>query len=440
VTGFLLSNQKLNNIRKLLNYLLIIFLPTQVGKHFWPDFSSIKGARVDYLSPTLYFTDMLILLVLVLWIFSKNKFSIFNFPYFAKASRGKQFSIKSKFSIVILTFSLIIGIFISKSPFAGVYGLVKLMEFGFLGIYTAKNINKLKFQNILLMFSVGIIFESVLAIIQYFNHGSIQGIFYFFGERFFNSQTPGIANASLGGELVLRPYGTFSHPNVLAGYLLIGMTLIVGGIKNHESRIKGAILILTLIIGTIALFLTLSRIAIALWLLILIFCFIRKFMIHNSLFIILFLVGILTLGLATPLGLRFTDIKLTDESIVQRESLIQSSIVMIKDNPLFGVGLNNFLINLPAYQKPSAPLSYLQPVHNIFLLVMSETGIIGFSFFVWFLIKTYRRINSYFIIYPLSLIIILGLFDHYFLTLQQGQLLFSFVLGLCWSKSPKRNY
>ena len=336
----------------------------------------------------------------------------------------------------------------SKSPQVGILGLIKLLEFIFLGFYVARNISKLKLQNILLMFSIGIIFESFLAISQYINHGSLQGIFYFFGERFFNSNTAGIANASLGGELFLRPYGTFPHPNVLAGYLVIGMTLILGRIKNHESRITKTIFILTLAIGTASLFLTLSRIAILLWLIVVVFYFIRKFIIHNSLFIILFLVGILFLGLTTPLGARFTGMRLTDESIVQREGLINNSIVMIKDHPFFGVGLNNFLVNLPLYQTPHSPLFYLQPVHNIFLLVLSETGIVGFSFFIWFLIKTFSRIknqesrikgwpmihNSLFII--LSSILILGMFDHYFLTLQQGQLLFSFVLGLCWSEKP----
>lgn len=152
------------------------------------------------------------------------------------------------------------------------------------------------------------------------------------------------------------------------------------------------------------------------------------------------MVGLIILGLATPLGARFTDISWTDESIVQRESLIQSSIAMIKDNPVFGVGLNNFLINLPSSE-------IIQPVHNIFLLVASETGVFVLGFFIWFLIKIYRRINDKglrikknpsFIIYPLSFILILGMFDHYFLTLQQGQLLFSFVLGLCWSDPLKR--
>lgn len=441
----MLSSLKLNNIQRLLFYFLILFIPVQYGRHFWPDFSFIKGVRVDYLSPTLHATDILIILIFILSV-AKSQIS------------NVKSQINSKFKILkitnyqlLITFVLfiVLGIAVSKSPTAGFYGLLKFLEFVFFGFYTAQNISKLKLQNILLMFSIGTIFESFLAIVQYFNHGSINGIFYFFGERFFTSLTPGIANASLGGELFLRPYGTFPHPNVLAGYLLIGMMLILGRIMNQESGIMKTIFILTLAIGTASLFLTLSRIAILLWLIILSFYFIRKFMIphfvlqsrtsrgkHNSYFLIFLIVGFLFLGLTTPLGTRFTGLKLTDESIVQRENLIQSSTAMVKDHPLFGVGLNNFLINLPSYQTPHAPLFYLQPVHNIYLLILAQTGIVGLMFFVWFLIKTYRFINyKSYILILLTSVLTLGMFDHYFLTLQQGQLLFSFILGLCWSDS-----
>ena len=392
--------------RKFIFYLLLLFLPTQFGKHFWPDFSYVLGIRVDYLSPTLYFTDILIGTLFVLWIFSKGKFQISNF----------KFLIKSQVLIYELIFAFfLVGIGLSKSPPLGFYGLVKLLEFVFFGFYTAAHFKDLKKETVLILFSAGILFESLLSIFQFLNHGSLQGIFYFFGERIFNSQTPGIANASLGGALVLRPYGTFSHPNVLAGYLVVVMTLIAGRIMNQELRIKKIALGLILTIGTAALLLTLSRVAVFVWVIICVFCLLRKFMIQNSYFIILFAAALLFLGMVTPLGSRFVDLRLTDEAVVQRGALINNSLAMVKEHSVFGVGLNNFIINLPLHEK-------IQPVHNIFLLIASETGLVGLGFFAWFLYKTYKRImihNSLFII--LSSILILGMFDHYPLTLQQGQ-------------------
>ena len=406
--GSLLSSLKPSNFSSLLFLALILFLPTQFGRHFWPEFSFIKGIRIDYLSPTLYLTDILILFLFV-FSFFKNKFLITNYKI-----------------LIILIAVVIAGIIQSKSPTAGFFGLLKLLEFVFLGFYTANYIKKNNFQNILLMLSLGVIFESLLAVAQYLNHGSIQGFFYFFGERFYNSQTPGIANASIGGELFLRPYGTFPHPNVLAGYLFVAMTMLIFNFQFTIFKFKKTLFTSALILGTVSLLLSLSRVAIILWVLVLSFFLIRKLMIKRIPLIIISILILVFLGTFTPLRQRFTDIRLTDESITQRESLVQSSEAMIKNHPIFGVGLNNFLTNLPAFEK-------VQPVHNIFLLVLSETGIVGISFFLWFLIKTIKKVQSSYLLLLVSCLLFLGIFDHYFLTLQQGQLLFAMVLGWCWS-------
>ena len=66
-TGFWLLNRKIN-LSAIFFYLLILFLPTQLGKHFWPNFSYVYGVRIDYLSPTLYFTDILIIGLFLSWI------------------------------------------------------------------------------------------------------------------------------------------------------------------------------------------------------------------------------------------------------------------------------------------------------------------------------------------------------------------------------------
>lgn len=336
--------------------------------------------------------------------------------------------------LVVFSIFLAIGIFLSRSPLAGLYGFIKLAEFCFFGFYTMKNIGN--WRLIIIVLSFGLAFESILAIVQYLNGGSLGSVFYFFGERAFNSQTPGIANASINGALVLRPYATFSHPNVLAAFLVLSMTLLLFTVRTWISKKMQFAYIALFLLGTSALLLTLSRVAIVAWIIALCFySFQRKWKLALGL---CFLIGVL--AYLSPFGVRFLNFNLADEAFTQRLYLSKVAIEMFSINPILGVGLNNFLPNLPFYIKQTGNIFFLQPVHNIFLLVLSETGMIGFGFFMWFITRTYKRIlKRKFIlgIILLSEVLFLGFFDHYFLTLQQGQLLFALVLGLCWSPSEE---
>ncbi len=428
-----LLNQK-NRPSRIFFYLLILFLPTQLGKHFWPDFSFVYGVRVDYLSPTFYFTDLIIIFLCFFWIFESRK------------------KIKIKFNIKIFLFLslflfLILGISLSKSPGSGLYGLVKLLEFLILFFYTAKNFRNLNKKIIFSTIFAGVLFESLLSLAQYVSQSSLNGIFYFFGERSFNSQTPGVADATLNGQLVLRPYGTFPHPNVLAAYLYISLYSLLLIFPRIEIKFKKLFLWLILAIGTIALFATLSRIVIFVWacsaLSYLIFLFWKKTRIGflkkiNYVFLFLILIFIVLSFFTIPVFQRFAQTSFSDESLVQREQLVNDSLEMYGNNPLFGTGLNNFLINLPSIEKKQKQSFYLQPVHNIFLLALSELGIPGFLYLSGFVVYVFLKIRKQKkLLILFSGIIALGLFDHYFFTLQQGQILFSLTMGAFLSSTKK---
>lgn len=436
------SSQKINTER-LIFYLVLLFLPTQFGRHFWPSFAFIYGIRVDYLSPTLYITDLLIITL----------FLFFTVPKLKKKKILKNLQnimkIPSSYKFFLLFLLItVVGIILSKNPFAGWYGFIKLLEFIFFGFYISVFINKTRFKTALTLFSISVIYESVLSIAQFVNRGSLGGFFYLFGERAFSSQTPGIANASLNGELVLRPYSTFSHPNVLAGFLLIGMTLLIYNIDLITSRLKKILIYTALFLGTASLFLTMSRTAILLWLLVIAALGVRKIknnLKQKNLHLYLIIIGLLMLGIFfTPIGSRFMNINFSDEVFILRMELVKNSIETIMKNPLFGTGINNYLVDLPSVWMTKYSMLYLQPAHNIFLLVAVQLGIPGFLLFLIFLKKTFENIiyNKHLKIFNLkltllTLVFVLGLFDHYLLTLQQGQLLFSFVLGICWSKKLK---
>ncbi len=67
-----------------------------------------------------------------------------------------------------------------------------------------------------------------------------------------------------------------------------------------------------------------------------------------------------------------------------RGPLAEIAFNMIRANPVIGVGLNNFGVVLYDYVEPDQFGAWLNLVHNLWLLIWSETGTIGFVFYVAF--------------------------------------------------------
>ena len=340
----------------------------------------------------------------------------------------------SKYLLVIFVLFLIGSILYSPIPLLGVYMLIKIIEFLFLGFVILINRNKfIEFMRYILPISV--IFESLLGITQFINKGSINGIFYFFGERSFTSQTPGIANASVNGELILRPYATFSHPNVLAAFLVLSMTFLLFIISYKKNK-TNYLIFSSFAVGIIALILTFSRTAIIVFVLSLFLVLVRNYLKGRS--IKIYLIGMIAIIVGIIFSLdkyRFL-ISLSDSSIVDRKDLILASFKMIKNYPLFGVGLNNFLPQLPKYYYGSGQVFFLQPVHNVPLLIITQVGVISFLIIAYFMLILFRNTNFEGKIIILELFI-LSFFDHYFLTIQQGQILLT--VSICMAIMIKIN-
>ena len=123
---------------------------------------------------------------------------------------------------------------------------------------------------------------------------------------------------------------------------------------------------------------------------------------------------------------------LQSESIWRRIELAKATWEMFKTSPIFGVGLGNFIPQLPKFLIPKK-LYFWQPVHNIFLLILAETGIIGLClvfYVLWVMLRKLWQKKKPALFYSLLAIIFTGFFDHYWLTLQQNQLLLALIIGL----------
>lgn len=428
-------------------FLLLLFLPTQLGLHFWPDWTTVLGRRVDYLSPTLYLTDILVFFMLLFW-----------FIQYCQSIKGFVLSIKGLISKILNTKYLILlilfvglNIFFASSKPEALYKWLKVLEFMALGWYIIRTKPSLSF--IIYPLSLGILYSSLLAVAQFFLQHSLGGFFWWLGERTFTINTLGISRIALNWSigsiglfdfgLKIRPYGTFPHPNVLGGFLAVTLPLVIIQLSNYPivklSNKKTLFSLTAIILGLVALILSFSRSA---WVVgalgISIMYYVLRKKAHSNYFpIILYTVPLILIAL-----LIFQGISPTDESVVVREQLNQAAIKLWQQSPIFGVGLGNFLVNLPE-ALPSRTVYFLQPVHNIYLMVVAETGLVGLALFLLLIWKSIKGLvlsimeknkkkslirNTYSL--PLLLILFLGLVDHYPLTLQQGQLLFVLLLSL----------
>ncbi len=227
---------------------------------------------------------------------------------------------------------------------------------------------------------------------QHFNKGSIGGLFYALGERAYLVGNPNIAP---------YPYSFFSHPNSFAGFLLVFGIFLLQYKKKFDQKYFW--ILVTLV--TINLVLT------------------NSLNVYTTVSLLL----LLKLFKNNTANLLFIDF--TQRFVTHRLELITASWQMIKSNFWFGVGLNNFIPNLVKVSNTFVSSWELQPVHNIFLLVFSELGVLGFIVFC-LLVFTSLVPSAY----PLIAILATGLSDHYWLTLQQNLLLFTYVVVISRKK------
>ena len=150
-------------IDKILFFLFLLLLPSQLGKHFFLDFSYLSGVRVDYLAPTVYLTDIIVFLLTVV-----------NLKIILKFFKNKK--------VLLSLLLLVINIWLSRLPVISFYWFIKIIEFLIIFSLAKKILVTLKEKYILVALLISGSFELFLSLIQLINKHSVQGVFYYFGE------------------------------------------------------------------------------------------------------------------------------------------------------------------------------------------------------------------------------------------------------------------
>ncbi|MBU4285165.1 O-antigen ligase family protein [Patescibacteria group bacterium] len=425
-------------IEKLLFYLFLFLIPFQIRI-----FLNNNG---EWNSIFIYLGDLIFLAVLVLWIIN-NKIP------------SHKLAIKNKKNIFLFLFLLIafISVFVSSGTKISAFRFLKLLEFAILFIYI---FHKKEAKILHILFYSGIL-QGILAITQFIKQGSIN--IKFIEAGVFSPDSPGVANFILNGDRILRSYGSFSHPNVLAGFLLMTIFAFYAIWQKKPINILRCIGFAVLVF---AMFLTFSRTAIVVFGVMSLIFFLFEFfklrklehteqrLIDGKKLIKLFLLFIVSCLLAVMIlfpciKARFFTISLGEQAVDLRIFYNKMAIEMIKEKPILGIGVGNFVNysqNYSAYLRAASkmidvprqdsgqlvPSWIYQPVHNIYLLIASEIGILGvlaFLGFVAIVLLDEIKKKSAFLLLTISFLI-LALLDHYFWTLQSGGIMFWLALAL----------
>jgi O-antigen ligase len=257
------------------------------------------------------------------------------------------------------------------------------------------------------------------------------------GEFPLNPARSGVSVIQSGDLRWLRPYGLSSHPNVLGGFLAIA-TLAAGGLSFAErGRLRwfgtaAALFCLWCLLLTFSRGAWLGFAAGAVAVLPLVWRGIwteraarRHLLVLAALALI---VGAVFVGRYHPLLLTRAGVgseRLEQQSIAERVIFNNVAFVAIERYPLQGVGAGNFPWFSSYYLFYETDIDHRgENVHNVFLLVTAELGVIGLLLMVAVVLSAIGRAlprsgdaladwyRAVFLGGAVALIVI-GLFDHY---------------------------
>ena len=423
-------------------YLFIFFLPWQT-RLIWQD-ASINGFTWEYGRFSLYGTEILLWIILffyIVWLFKTKSLSKSNLRSALKGLKQPQVILYwLVVGLVILAGSLIILAFDRQLAY---YSWFKLLE-GVTLFSVIVNFN-FSFHRLAVVWVGSAVVQSVFAIWQFFSQ-------YVFANKWLGLawQFP-----TQGGSIILqtsterwlRAYGSLPHPNILAGFLVVALLFLLYLAFTARDRGQRVFVLVSLLAITPALFFSFSRSA---WVGLLISLVIlsfwayrhRELVLKQTFFKIFFLfflmVVVLGFNLAEPLLTRLAGREpLEVSSISLRMTFTEQAWNLIQARPLQGTGVGNYTLGVYQLINDSWPGYYYQPVHNIYFLILAETGIFGALFFGMALLllfylafKAKPSLEKTVSLLSLFSCLIIGLFDHYFWTLYSGIIIFWVIFAL----------
>jgi len=426
-------------------FLFILSLPLSI-------FTPVVDGKTIYTTGSIYLSDILFIFFSTIWIIKEHK----NIRLSIVISSGVFL-----FSLSFFLWALL-SPFWAKETSVAFFRAIEILQVSVVFFYVAIRIvpRRTFLTGTLFAFTVSGVVNASIGIFQFLSQKSIG--FVFLGESILSVDKPGVASIIIGGQEFLRSYGLFPHPNVLGGFLIFSLFSSIFLFLNMKYIVpRGTVpfffykepflrnfLSIFIIIQCCGLMLTFSKSAIIGFFLAIIFLIFANFLKIQEILIrksrmkgktmgLLFLVVFLS---ASFLVLKNIDYSyFYTQSLSERKFYQDISLRMIADHPMIGVGAGQFVQRMDDYASHPIAEWQHQPVHNIFLLILSEFGIIGLILFLIIIIRALYHSHSVprgtvsmrkFFLSVLIAFLFIGLFDHYLWDLQQGQFLLWILFGL----------
>lgn len=327
-------------------------------------------------------------------------------------------------------------------------------------LFHRENIGRFLKSLAVLLFALSL-FESLIAIAQYFSQDRV-GLS-FLGEQgrtYFAFPMPGGSISLLDSlfhihrksEILLRSNGTFPHPNIFGGFQFCALLAAFYLYFVQDTKKYKLWIFCGIFIQILALTVSFSRAAIiaSFFSTLLYFLFLVRFPERRK--AIKELIFLLAASSALCLVLFYPQLfarggivnynEITQGADTERLVYQQIALDMIKERPLLGVGLNNFQIESHRF-FPDVRIFFAR-VHNIYLLIAAETGLIGASFFLLFFVSILRNIvhclDSQQGLFLMSLfvgLLFMGACDFYFICRPHGRILFFGIAALLFSSTNR---
>jgi O-antigen ligase len=310
------------------------------------------------------------------------------------------------------------------------YAWLRWFLYVLVSLYVSANFDwKKDFHFLAKIFCYWLIFLGLLGTLQFIKQGAVFQNYLILGEQPYSRATPLIDKENIFGTARVPAYGLFRHPNIFGG--LVSLFLLTVLYAFRTKYIGKKLFYPAGIFGCIALLLTFSYfswLAFLLGILILLFenkPLLKKITLTFTALLVIFSFFIHLVHFVEPLA--------SDPSVYKRMDLLKAGYEMVRSTYyIFGVGLNASTLFIERYTFPTKFIRFVQPPHNIFILLLCEVGLVALLLFIYLLYLSMSKAyyTRYFMFVLFVQIILMGCFDHYFLTIHQPFLLFWLLLGM----------